>query len=72
MIEESTVDAELDRAAEAVARLDRDATILLVCHVQPDGDALGSMLGFGLGLRQLGFTRVSATFPERHIPMCIG
>jgi len=61
----STVDDQLDRAADAVARLDRDATILLVCHVHPDGDALGSMLGFGLGLRQLGFTQVSATFPER-------
>jgi phosphoesterase RecJ-like protein len=54
----------LSRAADAVARLDRDATILLVCHVNPDGDALGSMLGFGLGLVKLGFTRVQATFPE--------
>lgn len=65
MTTESTVDDELGRAADAVARLDRDATVLLVCHVQPDGDALGSMLGFGLGLVQLGFTQVSATFPER-------
>ena len=48
MTSESTVDDELGRAAEAVARLDRGATILLVCHVQPDGDALGSMLGFVL------------------------
>jgi len=38
------------------------ATVLLVCHVNPDGDALGSMLGFGLGLRQLGFAPL-ATFP---------
>jgi phosphoesterase RecJ-like protein len=38
--------------------------VLLVCHVNPDGDALGRMLGFGLGLRQLGFTQVVATFPE--------
>ncbi|MEU4156656.1 bifunctional oligoribonuclease/PAP phosphatase NrnA [Actinoplanes sp. NPDC026670] len=37
--------------------------IQLICHVSPDGDALGSMLGFGLGLRRLGFTRVRATFP---------
>ena len=65
MTSESTVDDELGRAAGAVARLDRDATVLLVCHVQPDGDALGSMLGFGLGLRQLGFTNVVATFPEK-------
>src|SRR4051794_26212993 len=36
----------------------------MVCHVNPDGDALGSMLGFGLGLRRMGFTGVQATFPE--------
>jgi bifunctional oligoribonuclease and PAP phosphatase NrnA len=70
---ESTIDDELGRAADAVARLDRDATILLVCHVNPDGDALGSMLGFALGLRQLGFTRVVATFPERfEVPAVFG
>ena len=28
--------------------------VQLVCHVNPDGDALGSMLGFALGLRRLG------------------
>jgi phosphoesterase RecJ-like protein len=60
----STFDGELGRAAEAVGRLNRDAVVLLVCHVNPDGDALGSMLGFGLGLRQLGFTQVLATYPE--------
>jgi bifunctional oligoribonuclease and PAP phosphatase NrnA len=60
---EVDLDAEFDRAAEVIRGLPRDATILLVCHVNPDGDALGSMLGFGLGLRQLGFTRVEATFP---------
>jgi phosphoesterase RecJ-like protein len=37
--------------------------VQLICHVNPDGDALGSMLGFGLGLRRLGFTRLRATFP---------
>jgi phosphoesterase RecJ-like protein len=37
--------------------------ILLICHVNPDGDALGSMLGFGLGLRRLGVTDLWATFP---------
>lgn len=51
-------------AAKIVAGLPRDAEVLLVCHVNPDGDALGSMLGFALGLRQLGFTKVHATFPE--------
>ena len=39
--------------------------MLLACHVNPDGDALGSMLGFGLGLRTLGFTAVQASFPGR-------
>jgi phosphoesterase RecJ-like protein len=58
------VKVELDRAARAIADLPRDAVVLLVCHVNPDGDALGSMLGFGLGLRQLGFSQVFATFPE--------
>jgi phosphoesterase RecJ-like protein len=62
--EESTLDGELARAAKAIIEVDRDGTVLLVCHVNPDGDALGSMLGFGLGLRRLGFTRVVATFPE--------
>lgn len=51
-------------AAETVAALPRSARILLTCHVNPDGDALGSMLGFGLGLRQLGFTDIEASFPE--------
>jgi bifunctional oligoribonuclease and PAP phosphatase NrnA len=57
-------DVELKRATAAVRDLPRTATVLLVCHVNPDGDALGSMLGFGMGLRQLGFSRVVATFPE--------
>jgi phosphoesterase RecJ-like protein len=56
--------ADVARAAEVITALPRDASVLLVCHVNPDGDALGSMLGFALGLRQLGFTAVQATFPE--------
>jgi phosphoesterase RecJ-like protein len=51
-------------AAAVVQALPRGASILLSCHVNPDGDALGSMLAFGLGLRQLGFTAVRASFPE--------
>ncbi|WP_435795423.1 DHH family phosphoesterase [Micromonospora taraxaci] len=51
-------------AAEALLRdLPVDARVLLICHVNPDGDALGSMLGFALGLRQLGVREVQATFP---------
>jgi phosphoesterase RecJ-like protein len=41
----------------------RDGRVLLVCHVNPDGDALGSMLGFALGLRRLGVSDLRATFP---------
>jgi len=40
-----------------------DDPILLVCHVNPDGDALGSMLAVGQALRKLGATRIQATFP---------
>jgi phosphoesterase RecJ-like protein len=57
--------AEWRQAVEAVRGLRPDANVLLACHVNPDGDALGSMLGFGLGLRRLGLTRVRASFPGR-------
>jgi phosphoesterase RecJ-like protein len=50
-------------AVAAVRGLPADARVLLICHVNPDGDALGSMLGFGLGLRRLGVRRLQATFP---------
>ncbi|GAA0261784.1 bifunctional oligoribonuclease/PAP phosphatase NrnA [Cryptosporangium japonicum] len=38
-----------------------DRSIVLACHLNPDGDALGSMLATALGLRQLGI-RVQASF----------
>jgi phosphoesterase RecJ-like protein len=50
-------------AVAEVNRLAPDSTVLLACHVNPDGDALGSMLGFGLGLRRLGLRDVRASFP---------
>lgn len=50
-------------ALAAVRDLPADARVLLICHVNPDGDALGSMLGFALGLRRLGVRQVQATFP---------
>lgn len=55
--------ADWAAAVSAVRKLPVDASILLVCHVNPDGDALGSMLGVGLGLRALGFQELQATFP---------
>lgn len=42
MTARSDVDASLARAADAVAGA---GSIALACHVNPDGDALGSMLG---------------------------
>jgi phosphoesterase RecJ-like protein len=47
----------------AIGEESRDARVLLICHVNPDGDALGTMLGFAHGLRRLGFQRIQATFP---------
>lgn len=55
--------AEWAAAVAAVTGLHPDATVLLACHVNPDGDALGSMLGFGLGLRKRGLREVRASFP---------
>jgi phosphoesterase RecJ-like protein len=39
-----------DAAVELIHQADR---ILLICHVSPDGDAIGSLLGLGLGLKEL-------------------
>ncbi|WP_285704386.1 bifunctional oligoribonuclease/PAP phosphatase NrnA [Microtetraspora sp. NBRC 16547] len=49
------------RAVELIAAADR---VALACHVSPDGDALGSMLGFGLALTKAGKT-VVASFGDR-------
>jgi phosphoesterase RecJ-like protein len=63
-------DTEWAAAVEAVRGLAPTDEVQLICHVNPDGDALGSMLGFGLGLRRLGFTAVRATFPgEFEVPI---
>ncbi|NGM11805.1 bifunctional oligoribonuclease/PAP phosphatase NrnA [Verrucosispora sp. CWR15] len=56
-------EADWAAAVAAVRQLPADGRVLLICHVNPDGDALGSMLGFALGLRRLGIHRVQATFP---------
>ncbi|HEX6755355.1 MAG TPA: bifunctional oligoribonuclease/PAP phosphatase NrnA [Mycobacteriales bacterium] len=54
------VDADWDKA---VALLGSADPIVLACHVNPDGDALGSMLGLAHALRRRG-TEVSPTFSE--------
>jgi len=33
---------------------------LLICHISPDGDAIGSMMGLGLALRQIGLDPIMA------------
>ncbi|WP_326637088.1 bifunctional oligoribonuclease/PAP phosphatase NrnA [Streptosporangium sp. NBC_01755] len=55
-----------DRAARIISAADE---VALACHVSPDGDALGSMLGVGLALRAAG-KRVTASFGDRsfHVP----
>ncbi len=49
---------------EAVALLRDTDEVDLVCHVNPDGDALGSMLALGLALRERG-TKVRASWGSR-------
>jgi phosphoesterase RecJ-like protein len=55
-------EADWSAALTAIKELPPEPSVLLVCHVNPDGDALGSMLGCGLGLVQAGLA-VQATFP---------
>ena len=42
--------------ALAAAAIHQSRTIVMACHVNPDGDALGSLLGLMLALRPLGKT----------------
>src|SRR5690606_27543911 len=58
---------EWSAAVEQVEKLSPDAPVLLVCHINPDGDALGSMLGVALGLRGMGFRHLQATFPGQMV-----
>lgn len=51
---------ELDRAAKALEEAD---DVALVCHVNPDADAMGSMLGLGCFLARRG-KRVAASWPN--------
>ncbi|MCA1713015.1 MAG: bifunctional oligoribonuclease/PAP phosphatase NrnA [Actinobacteria bacterium] len=55
--------------AAAIRLLEDADEVALLCHVGPDGDALGSMLGLGAALRSKG-TRVVASFgdPEVSVP----
>jgi phosphoesterase RecJ-like protein len=57
---EQGVEVALGRAAQAIADASR---VTLVCHVNPDGDALGSTLGLHHVLRAAGVDSV-ASFPS--------
>lgn len=46
--------------SEATACIDAAESILLVTHVKPDGDAIGSLVGLGLALQQRGKTAILA------------
>jgi len=62
-------DRDFSAAVAAIREHAPAGRVLLICHVNPDGDALGSMLGFALGLRRLGAQQVQATFPgEFEVP----
>jgi len=39
---------------EAVDAVERAGSILVVTHIKPDGDAIGSLLGMTIGLREMG------------------
>jgi phosphoesterase RecJ-like protein len=56
-------DADWAAAVAAIRGLPSNGRVLLISHVNPDGDALGSMLGFGLGLRSFDGLSLQATFP---------
>jgi phosphoesterase RecJ-like protein len=62
-------ESDFAAAAATIRSLGPSGRVLLICHVNPDGDALGSMLGFALGLRRLEMPQVQATFPgEFEVP----
>lgn len=59
-----TVDREiLDRAAEVIGAAE---SLALACHVGPDGDALGSMLGLAVAAENAG-KRVVASFGSPYV-----
>ena len=49
-------DGLVQSLADAAAAIHQSQTIVMACHVNPDGDALGSLLGLALALIPLGKT----------------
>ncbi len=63
------------KAAEVTAFLERYRSFLIVSHIQPDGDAISSVLSLSFGLRRLGKETQAAIdwpIPEvfQSIPLC--
>ena len=57
---------ELTKAAQTVRSAERNGTALaLACHVSPDGDALGSMLGF-VHLAEAAGIEIVCSWPSPH------
>ncbi|HEU4751882.1 MAG TPA: bifunctional oligoribonuclease/PAP phosphatase NrnA, partial [Armatimonadota bacterium] len=52
-----------ERLSQAASRIQAANRILLACHVRPDADALGSLLGLAQGLQGLG-KEVQAVSPD--------
>src|SRR3712207_2885322 len=71
---ETTREAEYDAVAAAIRAHDR---FLVTTHENPDGDALGSLLGASLALRQLGkdatmYLAGQAPLPQEYVFMNLG
>ncbi len=45
----------MNKLAEIAERLKSSGNILVTSHIMPDGDSIGSLLGFGLALQQAGY-----------------
>lgn len=67
-IEELLQSARVDRPGELLSKLDEAAQLIesarriaVVCHVSPDGDAIGSMIALALALKKVGKAVTMAT-----------
>src|SRR3712207_757965 len=47
---------EREQMAPALAAIQEARTVVLACHINPDGDTLGSMIALALGMEFLGKT----------------
>lgn len=62
-------DHEWDRAIELLeTTMETGGTFVLACHIEPDGDALGSMLALHLALRRAGCDSYATWGSEFQVP----